>query len=83
MQLLIDPRGSVRCVYAETIDLMKIGRLTLTRGSHVEPNFNGQWFADLAPVDGPLLGPFPRRSDALRAEAHWLETHWLMPAFSP
>ncbi len=80
MQLIIDPRGGVRCVYAETIDLAQIGRLTISRGSHVEPDEAGRWFADLAPVGGPKLGPFPQRSDALNAESEWLESHWLSQA---
>ena len=78
MQLIIDPRGMVRCVYAETIDLASIGRLTISRGSRVEPDEEGRWFADLAPMEGPKCGPFPRRSDALTAEAEWLETNWLL-----
>lgn len=77
MQLLIHPGGSVQCVYSEAIDLAEIGRLSISRGSHVEPDREGHWFADLAPVGGPRLGPFSRRSDALMAEAEWLEAHWL------
>lgn len=77
MQLIILPRGTVRCVYGETIPLSRLGRLTIERGSHVEPDATGQWFADLAPVLGPRLGPFAVRSEALRAEAAWLEAHWL------
>ena len=80
MQLIIDSRGRVRCVYAETIDLAELGRLTISRGSHVEPDEEGRWSADLAPVGGPQLGPFPSRSDALSAEAEWLDAHWLSPA---
>ncbi len=79
MQLLISPDGMVRCVYAETIDLAEIGLVSITRGSHVEPDNVGRWFANLAPVEGPLLGPFPRRSHALEAEAEWLHAHWLVP----
>ena len=77
MQLLIDRDGSVRCVYDETIDLTQLGRLSISRGSHVEPDKAGRWFADLSPVNGPKLGPFPQRSDALSAEAAWLDAHWL------
>ena len=77
MQLIINPCGTVRCVYAEAIDLARLGRLTISRGSHVEPDEAGRWFADLTPVDGPQLGPFPFRSDALIAEAEWLGAHWL------
>ena len=79
MQLIISPDGNVRCVYAETIDLAQLGRLTISRGSHVEPNSEGLWIADLAPVGGPQLGPFPHRSDALNAEAAWLDADWLSP----
>ena len=79
MQLLISPGGTIRCVYAESIDLTQFGHVSISRGSHVEPDQDGRWFADLAPVGGPRLGPFARRSDALNAEAEWLHTHWLMP----
>lgn len=77
MQLIITPQGGVRCVYTELLDLTRLGRLSISRGSHVEPDDTGCWFADLAPVGGPRLGPFQNRSDALAAENHWLDTHWL------
>jgi hypothetical protein len=54
-----------------------LGRLSIARGSHVEPTADGRWTADLSPAGGPLLGPFERRSQALAAEVAWLETHWL------
>ena len=79
MQLLIHPCGTVRAIYAEAIDLAGIGRVAIARGSHVEPDEEGRWFADLAPVAGPRLGPFSRRSEALQAEAAWLHAHWLLP----
>ena len=77
MEIVIDPAGVGRCIYTEVVDLHRLGPLTITRGSHVEPNDRGEWFADLAPVDGPKLGPFSNRSDALTAEAKWLQEHWL------
>lgn len=77
MQLIIRPEGTIRCLYSETLDLAKLGQLSIARGSHVEPDLNGDWFADLAPVGGPRLGPFPKRSDALAAEVDWLSAHWL------
>lgn len=77
MQLLITPTGSIRCLYGETIDLATLGPLVMERGSHVEPTAAGQWTADMAPVNGPVLGPFAKRSDALAAEVTYLETHWL------
>lgn len=77
MQLIIDPRGTVRCVYDEAIYLAALGTLHITRGSHVEPTSDGRWTADLSPAEGPLLGPFSARSEALDAERRWLEANWL------
>jgi len=79
MDLLIDHVGGVRCLYDETVDLTTLGQLTIQRGSHVEPNEDGRWTADLAPVLGPVLGPFSNRSAALAAERDWLLENWLVP----
>lgn len=73
MDLIIGPGGQVRCLYGEAIDLAALGPLTIARASFVEPDSSGNWWADLAPVQGPCLGPFLRRSDALQAEQAWLE----------
>ena len=80
MQLVVTPAGAVRCVYGEQLDLAALGRLAITRASHVEPTPDGRWSADLSPVGGPVLGPFVHRSAALEAERAWLEEHWLVPA---
>jgi hypothetical protein len=80
MDLLIDPGGTVRYVYDETIDLSCLGAVAIRRASHVEPDPQGRWWAELAPVLGPRLGPFPLRSEAVAAEHRWLEQHWLTPA---
>ncbi|QEG00140.1 hypothetical protein Mal15_42090 [Stieleria maiorica] len=80
MELIITPSGNCRCVYGEDLDLSVIGKLAIQRGSHVEPDQNGHWTADLSPVGGPSLGPFANRSEALRAEVAWLHQHWLLPA---
>src|SRR5262249_4363500 len=65
MQLIVDPQGQVHCLYGETIDLAALGSVAIRRASHVEPDVDGRWWADLAPVGGPKLGPFDRRSGAL------------------
>ena len=77
MNILILPDGSLRCIYSEAVDLRQVGSPKIKRVSHVEPDSDGMWHADLSPVDGPTLGPFANRSDALRAEAEWLDEHWL------
>lgn len=77
MNLVIQPDGTLYCVYDEVIDLASLGQVAISRASHVDPDSNGQWFADLAPVSGPTLGPFSQRRDALTAERLWLEQTWL------
>ena len=72
MELVVDAEGDVRCVYGEELDLREIGKLQITRASHVEPDRDGLWWADMGPVDGPVLGPFRSRSEALQAEREWL-----------
>jgi len=79
MDLLINALGDVRCIYGEILDLQQLGQLSISRGSHVEPTADGQWTADLSPVQGPLLGPFRNRTAALAAELDWLNSHWLIP----
>jgi hypothetical protein len=78
MDLVIDPGGTLRAIYSEDIDLARFGPLTITRASHVEPDRQGRWHADMSPVGGPVLGPFDHRSDALQAEHAWLQAHWLV-----
>lgn len=84
MKLVIELGGQVRCLYGEAVDLSCLGVLTIRRASHVEPDTDGTWWADLSPVNGPLLGPFPSRSMALNAEVTWLEQNWLeIPSAAP
>jgi hypothetical protein len=77
VELVIEPGGTVRCIYDEMIDLAALGQPAIFRASHVEPNEQGRWTADLRPVHGPVLGPFPSRSEALVAEHIWLRANWL------
>jgi hypothetical protein len=72
MELVIGVDGVARCIYAEALDLREIGKLQITRASHVEPDRDGYWWADMGPVDGPVLGPYGSRSEALEAERAWL-----------
>jgi hypothetical protein len=38
------------------------------------------WWADMLPMNGPVLGPFDTRSKALEAEVAWIRKHGLLPA---
>jgi hypothetical protein len=73
MELVVDAGGGVRCVYGEELDLRELGRLSITRASHVEPDIDDYWWADMGPSGGPALGPYASRKEALGAERGWLK----------
>ena len=75
MELVVGVDGVARCIYDEAVELREIGKLQITRASHVEPDAEGFWWADMGPVDGPVLGPYGSRSEALGAEREWLLTN--------
>ncbi len=77
MDLFIDPSGQITCLYGDEIPLNTLGILSIRRASHVEPDERGAWWADLAPSDGPKLGPFSTRTAALDAEVLWLTQQML------
>ena len=75
MELVIQPNGDVTMIYSEVLDLTELGIQRIERASHVEPDKEGRWWAEI--INGPNLGPFSRRSDALAAEVAWLLQHRL------
>lgn len=65
--------GEVTAIYSDDLaGLLAQGEAQITRASHVEP-LGAEWTADMSPVGGPVLGPFPLRGDALAAETAYLE----------
>ena len=72
MELVVGVDGGVRCIYDEGLDLRALGKLQITRASHVEPDSDGNWLVDMGPSGGPVLGPFGMRGEALTAERGWL-----------
>lgn len=76
--LTITDAGRLKCLYAdELLPVLQLGTVDITRASYVEPDAEGQWWADLWPVQGPTLGPFRSRGAALDAERDWLQEHVL------
>lgn len=73
----VSPNGTLTAIYNDDlVDLMGQAQVHITRASHVEPTTDGTgWMADLSPSNGPLLGPFRLREDALQAEVRWLHEH--------
>ena len=74
MELAADAAGDMRCIYDEPLDLCELGKVQLTRTSHVEPDTDGYRRADIRLVDGPVPGPSRSRSEALEAEREWLQS---------
>ncbi len=75
--LMISQDGSVRMIYSELLEAYALGDVSIQRVSHVEPDEQGYWFADMHPIDGPKLGPYLARSAAIAAEVEWLRLYWL------
>lgn len=75
----IDGAGRMRFVFDDSArDLLSLGLATINRASHVEPAIDPTtgdclWTADLAPIGGPVLGPFASREQALTAEIDEIE----------
>ena len=40
--------------------------------------WKGPWVADLAPSNGPILGAFDSRTDAIAAEVRWLNQSFML-----
>ena len=76
VEIVVALGGDARSIYDETFDFGCLGDLQIRRASHVEPDEDGKWWADLSPVGGPKLGPFARRSEALDTEVAWLRLNW-------
>lgn len=74
MELSIVIGESVEAIYSDdAVDVLsELGNVSIRRASSVEP-CNGGWCADLAPVFGPVLGPFAKRQQAIDAEINWLQ----------
>jgi hypothetical protein len=69
----ISPEGEIRFVWHDSLQgLLALGKSTVKRASHVEPNEDGHWTADMSPSGGGTLGPFKLRGEALAAEVNWL-----------
>ena len=75
IELVVGVDGVARCIYDEALDLREIGKLQINRASHVEPDRDGFWWADMGPVDGPVLGPYQSRTEALEVERGWLTNY--------
>lgn len=77
-ELYVAPDGTVRAIYSDQASPLLRGlggEHRIARASHVEPDDQGLWVADMSPVGGPRLEPCATRSEALAAEVAWLRAH--------
>ncbi len=77
MKVKVRPDGTIVHIYTDKVSLSGIGETTIKRASHVEPNKDNKWTADMRPSGGGVLGPFDTRAAALMAEVAWLEENIL------
>lgn len=80
MNVIIDQQGNLRTIYNEALDLSACGEVTITRASNVEWSPGIGWHAYMGEpfnMDGPVLGPFAKRSEALAAEVAFIEENVL------
>ena len=68
-----DTDGNIETIYGEELTLSELGKLNITRASHVEPNAEGKWTVDMSPMDSEKFGNYDKRTDALNAEVEWLK----------
>jgi hypothetical protein len=75
MKVKISKGGKITFIYSDDLQpLMKTGKATIKRASHVEPIESGEWIADMSPIQqGVILGPFSKRQKAIDAEIFWLQ----------
>jgi hypothetical protein len=75
--IVVEEDGTIRFIYSDDLrGLLQQGAASITRASHVEPCGLG-WTADMGPVNGPILGPYTTRAEALEAEVNYLHNHVL------
>lgn len=80
--ITVKPDGSMEFVYNDKLrGLIKQGEAKITRASTIEPGDPSlgqdplRWYATM--FDGPVLGPFETREQALAEEEEWINKNLL------
>lgn len=77
-KISVSPKGVMQFIYTDRLaSLLQQGASRIERASHVEPDPQGGWYADMSPVGGPMLTGFALRQEALDAEVAWLEANMI------
>lgn len=75
LTIRIARNGVLRAIHDDAlVPLLRQGDVSIRRASHVEPDTTkpGYWYADMAPVGGPVLRGYETRTAALHAEVQYL-----------
>lgn len=69
-----DDEGNLVFIFNDELAfLLDLGPATTQRVSEVEPTEANLWTADMGRIQGPVLGPFALRGQALEAEIEYLK----------
>lgn len=72
---MIDKEGTTKQIYNDDFVILALKVERIKRASSVEllHERSQQWKADMFLSGGPVLGPYRRRDEAIKAEIDWLE----------
>jgi len=92
--VIVNPNGTLRFLVSDRTEqaFSEASVLEIHRVSHVDvfedldpkaktkaaPGSPTSWYADMSPVNGPVLGPFRSRKRALQEERYYLERRNLL-----
>ncbi len=76
MLIVIESNGMLKHIYSDDFKIPHLGGGKIERASNVEPVHSGSESGWLVKIkEGPYLGPYARRDEALQREIDWLEAH--------
>jgi len=76
-----DGEIEMKMIYSDSMrGILEEGSSSISRASHVEPNPDNSWSADMSPIGGESLNGFETREDALKAEVKWINDNYLTRA---
>ena len=84
-ELIIGLGGNVRMIYSELVEPHALGEPTIERGSHVEPDQNGFWWADSHSCQWTAFGTVPHAIKGHRGRDRMVNENsgWSQPLFRP
>ena len=76
--IAINNDGSLQMIYSDEMrEILNEGQGSIRRASHVEPELDNTWSADMSPIGGQKLEGFETRESALKAEVEFINQNYL------